>query len=196
MATLFASKKRFLVIGSVNAITYKEIFPKIKTNKVWLGPSIYSGDREFEIPGSVVDLDKFTGEIRNGRYYQRVMGVRWFTNLDHGKRHQYLELMTMEQNKKFNNKVINSTLAYKKYDNHSAIEVPYVETIPSDYFDVMGVPISFLDKYNPDQFEILGCSYSYGRPDGWGESINMSVSVGGIDIYKRLLIKHKKGQTQ
>lgn len=196
MAQLFEYEKQFLIIGSVNAITYKEIFPKIKSNKIWLGPSIYSGDREFEIPGSVVDLDKFTGEVRNGRYYQRVMGVRWFTNLDHGKRHQHLELMTMEQNKKFNSKVMKSDFAYKKYDNHSAIEVSFVEVIPSDYYDVMGVPISFLDKYNPDQFEIVGCSYSYGRPDGWDSSINMAVSVGGVDVYKRLLIKHKKGQVE
>lgn len=185
-----------MIIGSVNAITYKEIFPKIKSNRIWLGPSIYSGDREFEIPSSVVDPDKFTGEVRNGRYYQRVMGVRWFTNLDHGKRHQHLELMTMDQNRKFNSKVIKSDLAYKKYDNHSAIEVPFVEVIPRDYYDIMGVPISFLDKYNPDQFEIVGCSYGYGRPEGWDPSINMAVSVGGVDIYKRLLIKHKKGQAQ
>ena len=78
------------------------------------------------------------------------------------------------------------------YDNYNAIEVSFVKYIPSDYSGAMGVPVSFLDKYNPDQFEIIGCSYNYGRPDGWDESIDMSVSINGKDVYKRILIKHKK----
>lgn len=155
VAQLFEYDKKFLIIGHINAITYKEIFPKIMSNKMWLGPSISSGDREFEVPRGFVDLKKFTGEIRDGKYYQKVMGVRWYASLDHGKRHQELQLMTMAENKKFNKKVIASDVCYKKYDNYDAIEVSFTDAIPSDYAGVMGVPISFLDKYNPDQFEIV-----------------------------------------
>lgn len=155
VAQLFEYDKKFLIIGHINAITYKEIFPKIMDNRMWLGPSISSGDREFEVPKNFVDPKKFTGEIRDGKYYQKVMGVRWYTNLDHGKRHQELQLMTMAENRKFSKKVIDSDVCYKKYDNYDAIEVSFTDAIPSDYAGVMGVPISFLDKYNPDQFEIV-----------------------------------------
>ena len=155
VAQLFEYDKKFLIIGHINAITYKEIFPKIMDNRMWLGPSISSGDREFEVPKNFVDPKKFTGEIRDGKYYQKVMGVRWYTNLDHGKRHHNLQLMTMAENRKFSKKVIDSDVCYKKYDNYDAIEVSFTDAIPSDYAGVMGVPISFLDKYNPDQFEIV-----------------------------------------
>lgn len=155
VAQLFEYDKKFLIIGNINAITYKEIFPKIMSNRMWLGPSISSGDREFEVPRGFVDLKKFTGEIRDGKYYQKVMGVRWYTSLDHGKRHQELQLMTMAENRKFSKKVIDSDVCYKKYDNYDAIEVSFTDAIPSDFNGVMGVPISFLDKYNPDQFEIV-----------------------------------------
>jgi hypothetical protein len=148
---LFKYNKKFVIIGNLNAITYKEIFPLIKDNKIWLGPSITSGDREFEVPQGVIDMNKFTGEIRDGKYYQRVVGVRWFTNLDHGRRHQPLSPMTKEEVIKFGTKK-----PFEKYDNYNAIEVSFVKYIPSDYKGVMGVPISFLDKYNPDQFEIIG----------------------------------------
>jgi hypothetical protein len=154
IAWIMEAEKKFLVIGNMNAITYKEVFPLIAQNRVWLGPSISSGDREFEVPDKVVDMSKFTGEVRDGKYFQRVMGVRWFTNLDHGRRHQPLELMTMADNLKFNKKM-KAEGKYHKYDNYDAIEVPEVKAIPSDYDGVMGVPISFLDKYNPDQFEIV-----------------------------------------
>ena len=155
VAQLFEYDKKFLIIGHINAITYKEIFPKIMDNRMWLGPSISSGDREFEVPKDFVDPKKFTGEIRDGKYYQKVMGVRWYANLDHGKRHQKLQLMTMAENRKFSKKVIDSDVCYEKYDNYDAIEVSFTDAIPSDYAGVMGVPISFLDKYNPDQFEIV-----------------------------------------
>ena len=150
---LFDYHKKFVIIGNINAITYKEIFPLIQENKIWLGPSITSGDREFEIPSETVDMKKFTGEVRNGRYYQKVVGVRWFTNLDHGRRHQPLPLMTESDIIKFVTKK-----PFEKYDNYDAIEVSLVKNIPSDFLGVMGVPISFLDKYNPEQFEILGAT--------------------------------------
>jgi len=150
---LFDYHKKFVIIGNINAITYKEIFPLIQENKIWLGPRITSGDREFEIPSETVDMKKFTGEVRNGRYYQKIVGVRWFTNLDHGRRHQPLPLMTESDIIKFVTKK-----PFEKYDNYDAIEVSLVKNIPSDFLGVMGVPISFLDKYNPEQFEILGAT--------------------------------------
>jgi hypothetical protein len=154
---IIESKKQFLIIGNLNAISYKEVFRLIRNNVLWLGPSITSGDREFEVPADVVDMDKFTGKIRDGKYFQRVVGVRWFTNLDHGRRHQSIPLMTELDVIKFSTKK-----PFDKYDNYDAIEVSYVKQIPSDYNGVMGVPISFLDKHNPQQFEILGLSASAG----------------------------------
>ena len=154
---LFDYKKKFVIIGNINAITYKEIFPLIKNNKLWLGPSISSGDREFVVPHYIF---KEIGNWRtdeNGVHYARVMGVRWFTNLDHGRRHQPLPLMTMGENLKYSkHKNIKGKTKYDEYDNYDAIEVPFTDAIPSDYDGVMGVPISFLDKYSPEQFEILG----------------------------------------
>lgn len=193
LSWIMESKKQFLIIGNINAITYKEVFPLIKENRIWLGPSITSGDREFEVPKDIVDMDKFTGEIREGRYYQRVVGVRWFTNLDHGRRHQKLSLMSENDIIKFGTKK-----PFDKYDNYDAIEVPYVKFIPNDYDGVMGVPISFLDKYNPEQFEIIG-NDSYVK-DGllpyiinpnWKGKIDRGY-INGKRIYSRLLIKHKK----
>ena len=198
LAWIMEANKQFSIIGNINAITNKETFPYLKDNQIWLGPSIVSGDREFMIPDYIVDPHKFTGEIRkdkngNDVYYQRVVGVRWFTNLEHGRRHQPLPLMTMEQNLKFSkHKEIRGKDHYEHYDNYDAIEVPYVDAIPSDYDGVMGVPISFLDKYCPEQFDIIGCSYDYGRPEGWSKDVNMSVSVNGKNVYKRILIKRKE----
>ncbi len=150
---LFDYNKRFVIIGNINAITYKEIFPLIKENRLWLGESIHSGDREFIVPHYIF---KEIGNWRtdeNGVHYARVMGIRWFTNIDHGRRHQPLQLMTKSEIIKFVTKK-----PFDKYDNYDAIEVPFVKYIPKDYTGVMGVPISFLDKYNPDQFEILGAT--------------------------------------
>jgi hypothetical protein len=153
---LFDYNKKFAILGNINAITYKETFPKIKENRMWLGPSISSGDREFQVPDSY-PLNAAGWRIGDdGKRYLRIKGVRWFTNLDHGRRHQPLPLMTMEENLKYSkHKEVKGKEAYGKYDNYDAIEVPFTDSIPSDYPGIMGVPISFLDKYNPDQFEIL-----------------------------------------
>ncbi|HOR01783.1 MAG TPA: adenine-specific methyltransferase EcoRI family protein [Candidatus Woesebacteria bacterium] len=183
VAQLFEYEKQFLIIGNMNAITYKEIFPKIKENKMWLGPSISSGDREFQVPESYPLTAAGWRIDEKGQRFIRVKGVRWYTNLDHGKRHQPLQLMTMEDNKKFNNKVQKSETAYKKYDNYDAIEVPFTDAIPSDYNGVMGVPVSFLDKYNPDQFEIIKFRKGNDEED---------LSINGKCPYFRILIKHKK----
>lgn len=149
------SNKKFVAIGNINAITYKEIFPLIKNNKVWLGNGFHAGNAYFSTP-----MQK---EYANGVYNEDTGLVKfrnccWFTNIEHGKRHQAMQLMTMADNLKFNNQIIKDPTSYQKYDNYDAIEIPRTDGIPSDYIGVMGVPISFLDKYCPEQFEILGTS--------------------------------------
>jgi len=145
VAQLVEYDKKFLIIGSINAITYKEVFKLIKDNKLWLGASIHSGDREFGVPNDY-PLTAAGCRIDNeGNKFIRVKGVRWFTNLDYKERHEDLILY-----KKYSPK------EYPKYDNYDAINVDKTSDIPMDYKGVMGVPITFLDKYNPEQFEIVG----------------------------------------
>ncbi len=145
VAQLMEYNKKFLIIGNVNAITYKEFFKLIKDNKVWLGASIHSGDREFRVPDNY-PLEAAGYRVdENGNKYIRVKGVRWFTNLDYKERHEKLVLY-----KKY------LPEEYPKYDNYDAINVDKTSDIPGDYGESMGVPITFLDKYNPEQFEILG----------------------------------------
>ena len=157
IAWLMEGGIQFSIIGNMNAITYKEVFPLIKDNKVWLGPSISSGDREFGVPKEY-PLNAAGWRIdENGNHFIRVKGVRWFTNIEHGRRHEPLSLMTMADNIKFSShKDLRGRKEYQHYDNYDAIEVPYTDAIPSDYDGKMGVPISFLDKYCPEQFEIIG----------------------------------------
>lgn len=160
LAQLVEHGKKFSIIGNVNAITYKETFPLIKANKLWFGPSITSGDREFQVPESYPLQSAGWRVDEDGKKYIRVKGVRWFTNLEHGRRHQPLGLMSMADNLKFNKK-LKGVAEYTRYDNYDAIEVPFTDAIPSDYSGVMGVPITFLDKYSPEQFEILGISKTW-----------------------------------
>ena len=150
-------RKQFATIGNMNAITYKETFPLIQRNEMWLGATNFNVGMYFEVPESWTYSDsyKFDRE-RDGKKVSRVPGVCWFTNLEHGKRHQPLPLMTMEENIKFSKHKEIRGSEYRKYENYDAIEVPFTDAIPSDYDGVMGVPISFLDKYNPEQFEIVG----------------------------------------
>ena len=148
--------KQFVIIGNQNAITYKEVFPLLKDNKIWLGQGFKGNVGFFNAPH--YEDTATASEHREG--FIRVSGVMWFTNIDHGKRHQWLQLDTMAHNLKFNKKLKKRILEYgvdnyPRYDNYDAIEVPFTECIPSDYNDWMGVPITFMDKYNPDQFEIL-----------------------------------------
>jgi len=159
VAQLVEHGKKFLIIGNVQAITYLEIFPLIKENKLWLGVTIHSGDREFRVPDHYPLNAAGCRMDENGVKYIRVKGVRWYTNLDHGRRHQRLACMTMADNLRFSkHKEIKGKAGYDRYYNFDAIEVPFSDAIPSDYDGIMGVPISFLDKYNPDQFEIVGNS--------------------------------------
>lgn len=155
---IMEAKKQFLIIGNMNAVTYKEIFPHIKENRVWYGESIHSGDREFAIPDEYPIEASGWRVDEDGRKYIRVKGVRWYTNLEHGRRHKSMDLMTMADNRKYTKHRDNPKwrFAYLPYDNYDAIEVPFSDAIPSDYDGVMGVPISWLDFYCPEQFEILG----------------------------------------
>lgn len=150
--------KQFIIIGNMNAITYKETFPLIMSNRMWLGSTIHSGDREFEVPMDYpIKAAGWRIDRETGRKYIRVKGVRWFTNIDHGRRHEPLPLMSMADNLRYSrHKEIKGKAAYDRYDNYDAIDVPYTDAIPGDYEGVMGVPISWLDKYCPEQFEIVG----------------------------------------
>jgi len=156
VAQLVEHAKKFLIIGNVQAITYKEVFPLVKTNKLWMGVTIHSGDREFRVPDHYPLKAAGWRVDENGVKYIRVKGVRWYTNLDHGRRHEELNLMSIADNLRYNKKLKGKN--YYRYDNYDAIEVPFTNAIPSDHDGAMGVPITFLDKYNPDQFEILGTS--------------------------------------
>ena len=164
LAWLMDGNKKFTMIGNKNAVTYKELFPLIKENKVWSGAMSMGNDILFDIPKAM--HDDFIKTKRHGSAYRIVDGLvvarasgMWFTNIEHGRRHEPLQLMNMEDNLRYNKKVIRNkaeaNTIYQKYDNYDAIEVGYTNAIPSDYEGVMGVPISFLDKYNPDQFEII-----------------------------------------
>lgn len=184
LAWIVEREKKFSIIGNMNAITYKEVFPLIKDNKMWLGPTISSGDREFQVPEEYPVTAAGWRIDENNNKFIRVKGVRWFTNLDHGRRHEPLPLMTMEDNKKFNTKVQKNEDSYKKYDNYEAIEVPFTNAIPSDYDGVMGVPISFLDKYSPEQFEIV--KFRHGSDD---KDLRLK---DGTCPYFRILIRHKE----
>ena len=148
--------KSVLIIGNMNAVTYREVFPRIRDNQLWYGPSISSGDREFMIPDSYpIEASGWRIDDK-GKKFIRVKGVRWFTNLEHGRRHERLQLMTMKDNMKFSRHADVRGHEYIHYANYDAIDVPYTDAIPDDYDGVMGVPITFLDKYCPEQFVIIG----------------------------------------
>jgi hypothetical protein len=189
---LFDYNKKFVIIGNMNSITYKEVFPKIKENKMWLGATNFNTGMYFKVPESFTYTETYKFEREhNGEKVNRVPGVCWFTNLDHGRRHSPLPLMTEKDIIKFSTKK-----PFEKYNNYNALEVSFVKNIPCDYDGVMGVPISFLDKYNPDQFEILGATESEGKgfSDGlWDEKSKVSQPlVENERVYKRIFIKHKK----
>ena len=155
LAWLVEGKKDYVILGNMNAVTYKEVFPLFKDNKVWLGATRNGvGSMWFEVIENAPD--KTGQKTVDGKRFQTVGSSAWFTTLDHGRRHEPLTLMTEQDNIKYN-KAIGSD-GYLRYDNYDAIEVPRTDAIPSNYSGVMGVPISFLSKYNPDQFEILGAT--------------------------------------
>lgn len=181
---LFAFQKKLLILGNVNAITYKEVFPLIQENKLWLGASIHSGDREFGVPEDY-PLESTGHRIDSqGRRFIRVKGVRWFTNLDYNERHEEL-ILYKNYNPEDN----------PRYDNYDAIEVGKTGDIPMDYDGLMGVPITFLDKYNPAQFEIVGCSDNGAVPDQYKLphfKKHNEPFINGQKVYKRIFIRRRK----
>jgi len=188
LAWIIDADKQFVIIGNLNSITCKEVFPLIKEKKLWLGPTISSGDREFQVPDDYPIKAAGWRIDKDGRKFLRIKGVRWFTNIDHGRRHQPLPLMTMNDNLRFNkHKEIKGKAAYDRYDSYDAIEVPFTNAIPSDFEGVMGVPISFLDKYSPEQFEIIGIDRYVEDNPNYGKRFK----IEGVEIYARILIKHK-----
>ena len=180
-AQLMEYGKKFIIVGNTQAITYKEVFPFIKNNELWLGASSFNCGMYFQVPDNYeyAKTYKFDRE-RNGVKVMRVSSICWFTNLDHAKRNKPIDLYKHYSNE------------YKHYDNYDAIEVGKVCEIPMDYDGVMGVPITFLDKYCPEQFEILGCSYQYGDCGVHYDNTPWGVFIDGKDIYKRLFIRHRK----
>ena len=174
-------KKQFVVIGTMNIVAYKEIFPLIKEDKMWLGATIHSGDVKFKIP-SHYPITATRNEVDPaGNKFVRVTNVRWFTNIKHGQQQEELPLRTMEENMR-SNKRIRGKECYTPYDNYNAAEIPSTSAIPSDYKGRMGVPISFLDKYNPHQFEILTCT---------GQTGVEKLTIKGRETYKRIIIQHR-----
>ena len=155
VAWLMEGKKQFIIIGNMNAITYKEIFPLIKDNNMWLGNGFSNGNAYFRVEAFVEKYAEGVYDAQTGLVKFR--NCCWFTNIDHGRRHTPLKLMTMKDIFKHSkHKDIRERKGYIKYENYDAIEVPYVDAIPIDYYGTMGVPQSFLNKYCPDQFEIIG----------------------------------------
>ncbi len=194
VAQLVEYEKQFIIIGNVNAITYKEVFKLIKENKVWLGESIHSGDREFRVPDHYPLQAAGYRVDENGAKYIRVKGVRWFTNLDFEERHENITLYKQYTPEE-----------YPRYVNYDAIEVSKTAEIPYDYDGEMGVPITFLDKYNPEQFEIIGSSRFVGKPMSQFAKKG-TYTAGGIRfylpegngayrcLYDRIVIKRKGKQ--
>lgn len=161
LAWLIEGEVQFSIIGNQNGLTYKEVFPLVSDNKVWLGKGFPGAVGFFKSPydDTATSTSKVEGHIR-------VSGVQWFTNIEHGLRHKPLQLMTMEDNLRFSRHKEILARGYPKYDNYEAIEVGYTDAIPSDFDGLIGVPITFLNKYCPDQFEILGISKTWDNPSG------------------------------
>ena len=198
LAWIMEANKQFLIIGNVNAITYKEVFPLIKENKMWLGKRFNSRingkNMTFAVPSDYPLNGTETYIDDKGNKFVSVAGTGWFTNIDHGRRHQPMQLMTMSENLRYNNgliKKLESRKAYDKYDSYDAIDVPFTDAIPSDYDGTMGVPISFLNQYCPEQFEIIGIDRYVEDNPKYGHRF----SINGKEIYARVLIK-RKGDTQ
>ncbi len=199
MAWILEANKKFAVIGNMNAITYKEIFPLLKNNNIWLGNGFYKGNAYFRVE---IPRDSYAdGVYDENTNLVKFRNCCWFTNLDHGRRHQPLQLMTMAENFKHSrHKEIRERRTYEKYINYDAIEVPFSDAIPNDYEGVIGVPISFLDKYCPEQFEILGIGLNLANMDiikkrlgklNGGPRLYVERAGELIRLYERILIRKR-----
>ena len=217
---IMEAEKKFLVIGNMNAVSYTEMFPLIQTNRVWLGATGHGTDMVFGVPEgadvSAADREKAAkmGYVGN---YTRLGNSCWYTNLDHGQRHEPLQLMTWDDNVKYSRHKEVRGIGYARYENYDAIEVPFVDAIPSDWDGVMGVPRSFLERYNPEQFEIVGVDSKemsetlgigpigedwisrYRASGGTGHVTanmrNLVLTVDGVPkmSYARILVRRRKG---
>lgn len=155
LSWILGANKKFLIIGNINCITYNEVFPKIRNNEIWLGNGMGRWISGFIVPESYDLYGTEAGIDESGNRIVATNNCLWLTNLDHGRRHRPLPLMTLEDNIKFSKHKNIKGQSYQKYDYYDAIEVPFTDAIPIDYSDCMGVPITFLDKYCPEQFEII-----------------------------------------
>lgn len=231
LAWVTAADKKFSIVGNENAIAYKHVFQLIKANQLWKGATANSTDMVFGVPKGtpVKEADRLKAErlgypSDDERDYTRLGNSCWFTNIEHGRRHERLQLMTMADNLRFNKRLIASLdggSSYQRYDNFDAIEVPSTDAIPSDYSGVMGVPVTWLAKYNPEQFEILGTDESdleptkiyrakrkvvdgvpvksntgsgggYIRVESFGPGTYFDVGYPVKRMYKRIFIRHRK----
>jgi len=210
---LVEGEVEFSIIGPKNAATYKEVFPLIMGEKMWLGRGFANGNAYFRIPDSA-RTDYADGVYDPETQLVHFRNVTWFTNIDHGRRHEPLQLMTKSDNVKFSRHKAIRGVGYVEYDNYDALEVPFVDAIPSDHEGLMGVPVTYLDRHVPEQFEILGTLESsdpdniartrwysaqdqkdaYFRRFGKPGSIplNMSGVINDVKVYKRILIRHRK----
>ena len=183
---IMESGKKFIILGNQNAITYKEVYPLIKENKIWLGcrfnERVNGKNLTYRVPDTYEMKASELYVTESGEKYITVPGTGWFTNVDHGKRHQPLSLMTEADNIKFSKHSAVKGKKYLKYDNYDAIDIPFVDAIPSDYDGCMGVPITFLGKYCPDQFEIITF-----RKENDGKDL----SINGKSMYFRIIIRRK-----
>ena len=184
LAWIMEANKQFLILGNFNAIHYKEVFPLIRDNKIWTGNKKFGGGMDMIMPKGTFDptkLKKYKVD-RFGNYIQNIMGVIWFTDLEHGRRHEPLKLMSMSDNLRFSKHKEIRNGGYQRYENYDAIDVPYADAIPDDYLGAMGVPDTFLGSYCPDQFEIIGLGSGY---------LGQSIGVGGIPKeHKQLMRGH------
>ena len=200
LAWILEVNKNFIIMGNKNAITYKEVFPLLKENKIWTGYTSLNGGRWMILPKNLDIKSSKAKDDGNGNMILNVAGVCWFSNIDHGKRHERLQLDTMAHNLKFN-KALKKKFTelgiskYSYYDNYKVIEVPFVECIPSDYNGVMGVPVTFFNNFNSEQFEIVGMAEDNGKGYSGLESMwdgrNPHCVINGNNMYKRVFIKKR-----
>ena len=194
-------KKKFSIIANQNVYTDKDVFPLFKSNQIWVGT--HAGDMAFKVPADSQPRETRYWQDETGQKWRSMGNATWITNIEHGVRHSKLSLMTAEDNYKYNKQLKKKldafgVTSYPKYDNYDAIEIPFVSCIPSDYDGVMGVPVTFLDKFNPEQFEIVGMTHSGDKSD-ITESLRTDDKhrhrglINGKQLYARILIKHKKG---
>ncbi len=219
LSWVLEADKKFIIIGNLNTVANREVFPLVKRNIIWLGATYFNGGAAYFIaPRELYDSQKMSSEkhayIKDGKFYWRVNGIRWYTNIEHGVRHHPLKLMSEKDNLKFNTALLRKlkekyeVSQYPKYSNYDAIDVPLVSAIPDDYKGEMGVPVSFMDKYCPEQFEIIGIGIgSLGKELGItpipkeiddalpGHSsvwrFYLMVGKTAIVPYSRIIIKHK-----